>query len=69
MHNDTTLDDEDDGEVNAVTTILPLSQRSPSDLQHCGVYEQRVRDNEALFRGLDFTKPKHGSNKKGKRSR
>jgi hypothetical protein len=59
VRNDTNLDDEDDGEVKAVTTILPLSRRSHSDLQHCGVYEQRVRDNEVLFRGLDFTKPKH----------
>lgn len=41
---------------DATTTTLPLSQRRKKDLQHCGVYEQRVRDNEALFRGLDFTK-------------
>jgi hypothetical protein len=47
---------DDHDEDAATTTTLPLSQRRKKDLQNCGLYEQRVRDNEALFHGLDFTK-------------
>lgn len=32
---------------------MPLSQRN--DLQQCGLYEQRVRENQALFDGLQFS--------------